>query len=126
MVGLIIVVENQEINNWSTGIVLIDCYDVIVRNNTLVGCYEGIKICYSNNIDIYNNSCIRSSYGISCFSSFLNIKIYNNNCSFNLGHGISLESEIHGAIIENNHCMNNSIGIKITINFWRKNASRLR
>ena len=108
-----IVVENQEINNWSTGIILKDCYDVIVRNNILVGCYEGIKLRFSNNIEIYNNSCIRSFYGISCFSSFQNIKIYNNTCSFNLGHGISLESEIHSAVIENNHCMNNLIGIKI-------------
>ena len=89
-------------------VILVNCSNVIVEDQTLCDGYMGIELAYSKNNILRNNVCNSNLlYGIYIFNSTLN-EIINNTCSFNYGQGIqAMDSDLN--IINNNTCYSNDV-----------------
>ena len=105
-----VVVENQNLNNATVGIVVAFSSDITITNNNCSYNRDGIYLGRgSNNNSIKNNNCSYNWYGIHPYLSNNNV-ITNNNCSYNGGDGIFLHVS-DGNIITNNNCSYNWYGI---------------
>ncbi len=109
------VVNNKPIIYWKdvnggtppTGagqVILANCDNVIVQNQTLSNCSNGILIGYSSDNILFNNTCNwnQRGYGIHLYYSSNNL-IKNNTCNHN-SFGIALRDNSNYNQIENNTC----------------------
>ncbi|MCG3254839.1 MAG: right-handed parallel beta-helix repeat-containing protein, partial [Candidatus Heimdallarchaeota archaeon] len=94
-------------------IFLIDCENVVVKNQEIYDASIGIKVLYSKSITIQKNICMENSWyaGIHIEHS-IECKVIYNECWFNKMAGIRITSS-ENTTIENNLVVYNKIGISI-------------
>jgi len=98
-------------NPWY-GIVLFDCGEMDIENNTCSGSGDGIYVINSDDCSIVNNVCANlTGTGILLVSSE-NSTISWNYCCFNDVAGISLELS-RGGVLSHNTCDGNADGISL-------------
>ncbi len=96
-------------------IILVNCTDVVVKNQNLDSAGVGMMIVYSSTINITNNSCSYNRYGILLRYSSDNV-IAKNNCSSN-NDGIYLHLSSNNLMANNTVFSNNESGIYIDESF---------
>ena len=95
-----LLVNNTCFNN-DYGIYLSSSHNTVVKNNSLIGCWSGLWFTYSDDIELYDNTCEYSpAYGFllsSCtgISFGYNVIIYSN-------HGLYVTDNCESATIFNN------------------------
>ena len=100
-------------------VILVNCTNITVENQNLNNASSGIQIAFSSYITIKNNNCSNNSGGIALTRSNNNC-ISNNNCSNNFktfdgtisGSGIQLIKSTNNSI-SNNTITNNMVGISV-------------
>ena len=93
-------------------VILANCSEVIVENQSLDNCSLGIQLGYSSNNTVSNNSISNNTYGINMWY-YSNDNIVNNNTIANTGTGIRLVEYSFQNNITRNNVSNNGLGISI-------------
>ena len=116
-----VIIENQNLNNASTGIKIAFSSQVTIKNNNCSNNrYDSIYLYNSNNNNIANNNCFNNEAGIFVWRS-KNNSVTNNNCSNNSDDGIYLGNSKNNRVA-NNNCSNNSNG---GIDLWQSNTNSI-
>ena len=103
-------------------VILINCNNVIIRNQTLTNTAVGISLSNSNNCQIINNIISKNSHvGVIVYISN-NITITYNNISFNTWGGIGIGSNSNDNIIKNNILRNNGY---YSIDLWQSSQNNI-
>ena len=94
-------------------IFLVDCENIVVKNQEIYDASIGIKVLYSKSITIQKNICMENSWyaGIHIEHS-IECKVIDNECWFNKMAGIRITSSLN-TTIENNLVVYNKIGISM-------------
>jgi parallel beta-helix repeat protein len=116
-----VIVEDQWIDQTSTGIQIIFSDSITIRNNIIYNNYQfGIELAESSNIIIENNHIAKNyMHGISIWgrnfirSGCNNITIMNNNISYNYASGIYLRETENNRVEKNNIIYNEMYGINL-------------
>lgn len=96
-----------------SGILLVNCINGILENNTLLHGAQGISLVRSNNNTLSNNSCSSCGVGIYLDQS-CNNTLTNNNCSSNHYDGIGLTQWCDNNMLTNNTCtLNGADGVSL-------------
>ncbi|MCK4735214.1 MAG: right-handed parallel beta-helix repeat-containing protein [Methanophagales archaeon] len=107
-----VVVENQDLNNTSKGVIIaFSSFNTIKNNTCSSNNWHGISLRASSNNSISNNICSNNYEGIYLRTSNNN-SISNNICSNNRYDGIIL-LDLKNNIISNNNCSSNRYGIEL-------------
>lgn len=94
-------------------IILIDCENIVVKNQEIYDASIGIKVLYSKFITIQNNICMNNSWYAGIYIEHsIECKVIDNECWYNEMAGIRITSSLN-TIIENNLVVYNSIGISM-------------
>jgi parallel beta-helix repeat protein len=96
--------------NGAGQIILANCTNVTVENQSLSHADSGITLSFSSGVIIANNSCSNNEYGILLYASSNNT-LSNNSCPNNLW-GIWHDLSTNNALV-NNNCSGSSYGIII-------------
>jgi len=90
-------------------IILANCTDSIIENQSLGDSNVGIELGYSSRITVTNNSCSNNKIGIILYSSSNNT-IFRNLMENNAGYGVSISSGSNNRIWNNTFTDNNGAG----------------
>lgn len=102
-------ISSNLMQNFTFGIELEKSEDIVLFNNTCLGNYGGIRLAYAEEIDILSNTCNENLYGIGIGGRN---NTYSSNLVLNCGIGI-YGGLSQGAIIFNNTCISNGEGMRI-------------
>ena len=114
-----IAIKNQSLNNASVGIQIAFSSFITIKNNKCSNNRDGIHLWYSNKNSISNNNCSNNEDGIHLIFFSDNNSISNNNCSNNDEDGIYLEDSYNNVIHLNNFInKNDNVDSYNSHNIW--------
>ncbi|MCE7747900.1 MAG: hypothetical protein GPJ51_05845 [Candidatus Heimdallarchaeota archaeon] len=95
-------------------IFLVDCENIIVKNQEIYDASIGIKVLYSKLITIQENICMENSWYAGIMIEHSNdCRVIDNECWYNEMAGIRITSSLN-TTLENNLVVYNNIGISIS------------
>ena len=111
-------IESGRISDGAGQVILVNCMGTLVENQELNNASVGIMVAFSTNITVRNNTCSNNhDVGIHFFYSSNN-SISSNDCQNNRNDGIYLNG-LSKSSISNNTCSNsNSTGVHSGIYGW--------
>lgn len=107
-----------------TGILAINCYEVLIDNNVCEHAIYGIALMSCLNSTIMNNYCLNLTYGIYLEGNSSNCIVSNNHLESNKEAGLLYNywdqiafdvSFSYNVLISNNTCINNKVGLDIAV-----------
>ncbi len=115
-----VTVEDQVIESATNGICIYHSPNTVVTNNTLTGNYMGIHTEHSSNLEIFDNNCTANTRWGMYLSYATDAEVYENFCKDNvalgyLGVGIYIPYT-HMPTVHNNTCIENDFGIQLYSN----------
>jgi parallel beta-helix repeat protein len=108
-------VKNQSLSNTDCGIEIGFSSNILADNNTCSSNnVYGIFLYSSSGNTLSNNTCSNNVYGIYLYYSSSSNTLSNNTCSSNNVYGIFLYSGSNNNTLNNNNCSDNSDGIAVS------------